>query len=79
MTTLTSAWPPTREWEVVRTVAAPPSIVVKCWGKWLFVSFVVLFLSYRVFCGGVLVVCLCVTCFSSHSHADAAAFGGGER
>jgi len=30
--TLTSARPPTRVWEVVRTVAAPPSIVVKCRG-----------------------------------------------
>jgi len=30
--TLTSARPPTRLWEVVCTVAAPPSIVVKCGG-----------------------------------------------
>jgi len=28
--TLTSAWPPTRAWEVARTVVAPPSSVVKC-------------------------------------------------
>jgi len=30
--TLTSARPPTRVWEVVRTVAAPPPIVVQCGG-----------------------------------------------
>jgi len=31
--TLTSARPPTRAWEVARTVVAPPSSVVKClWG-----------------------------------------------
>jgi len=48
--TLTSARPPTRVWEVVRTVAAPPSIVVKCVGVVLRV----------VVYGVVLVVCLCV-------------------
>jgi len=45
---------PTRAWEVARTVVAPPSSIVQClWG---------------VFLGGVwgvvLVVCVCVTCFS---------------
>ena len=36
-------------------------------GGWFFVwSFVVLFLSCRVLCGVVRVVCLCVACFSSH-------------
>jgi len=56
--TLTSARPPTRVWEVVRTVAEPPSIVVKCGGVVLRV----------VVCGVVLVVpcvaffllCVCV-------------------
>ena len=43
--------------EVVRTVVAPPSIVVKCGGGWFFVwSFVVLFLSWRVVC------CSCCVC-----------------
>ena len=53
-----TARPPTRVWEVVRTVAAPPSIVVKCVGVVLRV----------VVCGVVLVVsrvmlfllCVCV-------------------
>jgi len=63
--------PPTRVWEVVRTVAAPPSIVVKCGGVVLrvivcgvvlVVSCVVLLwcCSCRVLCGVVRVVCLCV-------------------
>jgi len=64
----------------VRTVAAPPSIVVKC-GGWFFVwSFVALFLSCRVLCccGVVLVVScvvcsccvfVCVTCFSSFTYS----------
>jgi len=45
--TLTSARPPTRAWEVARTVVAPPSSVVKC--------------LWEVFVWGVvLVVCVCV-------------------
>ena len=55
--------------QVVRTVAAPPSIVVKCGfsvGGWFFVwSFVVLFLSCRVLCCSCCVF-VCVTCFSSY-------------
>jgi len=51
---VTSARPPTRVWEVVRTVAAPPSIVVKCGGVVLLV----------VFCGVFLVV-PCVVCCCS--------------
>ena len=44
-------------WEVIRTVAAPPSIVVK-WGRWFFMwTFVVLFLPCVVWC--CLIVCLC--------------------
>jgi len=49
-----SARPPTRVWEVVRTVAAPPSIIVKCGGVFLRV----------VVCGGVLVVSCRVLCVS---------------
>ena len=46
--TLTSAWPPTRAWEVARTVVAPPSSGVKC--------------LWEVFVWGVvLVVCVCVS------------------
>jgi len=62
--TLTSARPPTRVWEVVHTVAAPPSIVVEC-GGWFFVwSFVALFLSCRVLCScGVVLVASCVVLF----------------
>ena len=45
-TCLTSARPPTRAWEVARTVVAPPSSVVKClWGVFVW-GFGVLFLSY---------------------------------
>jgi len=63
--TLTSARPPTWVWEVVRTVAAPPSIVVKCGGGCFFVwSFVVLFLSCRVLCCcGVVLVVSCVVLY----------------
>jgi len=47
---LTSAQPPSHVWEVVRTVAAPPSIVVKC-GGWFFMwPFVVLLLSCVCVC-----------------------------
>jgi len=77
--TLTSARPPTRVWEVVSTVAAPPSIVVKCGGGgslcgrvWCFSCrvlccvVVVLFLSCRVlWCS--CCVFVCVTCFSYHT------------
>ena len=46
--TLTSARPPTRAWDVARTVVAPPSSVVKC--------------LWEVFVWGVvLVVCVCVS------------------
>jgi len=62
--TLTSARPPTRAWEVARTVVAPPSSVVKClWGVFVW-GFRVLFLS-RVCVSGVLFsvgVWVCVTC-----------------
>ena len=47
---VTSARPPTWVWEVVRTVAAPPSIVIKCGGG------VVL----RVVVCGVVIVISCV-------------------
>jgi len=48
-------------YSVVRTVAAPPSIVVRCGGGGFFVwSCVVLFLSCRVLCVVVLTECLCV-------------------
>jgi len=47
---LTSARPPTRAWEVARTVVAPPSSVTKClWGG----------VRLGVW-GVVLVVCVCV-------------------
>jgi len=51
--TLTSAQPPTRVWEVVRTAAAPPSILVKCGVMVLrvVVCGVVLVVSCRVSCG----------------------------
>jgi len=73
--TLTSSRPPTRVWEVVRTVAAPSLGVFKCggWGSsyghlwccscrvvWCVV--VVLFLSCRVLCCPCCVF-VCVTCF----------------
>jgi len=54
---------PTGVWEVVRTVAAPPSIVVKC-GGWFFVwSFVNLFLSCRVLCCCEFLVVSCLVLF----------------
>ena len=52
--TLTSARPPTRAWEVARTVVVPPPSVVKCLREVFIRGFGVLFLS-----------CVCiVTCFS---------------
>jgi len=59
--TLTSTQPPTRVWEVVRTVAAPLSIVVKCGGGGLrvvvcAVVLVVSCVSWFVSC------CSCCTC-----------------
>jgi len=60
--TLTSARPPTRVWEVIRTVAAPPSIVVKCGGGG---SSCGRLLSCRVLCCcGVVLVVSCVVLFS---------------
>ena len=72
--TLTSARPPTRVWEVVDTVAAPPSIVVN-WGVGFFVwSFVVLFLScVCVCCSWCMFVCdlfLFLQAYWFHSHED---------
>jgi len=62
--TLTSARPPTRAWEVARTIVALPSSVVKClWGVFVW-GFGVLFLSC-VCVSGVLFsvgVCVCVIC-----------------
>ena len=55
---LLCAWPPTRVWEVVRTDAAPPSIVVKCGGAALFV--VVIGVSLVVSCVVLFVLCVCV-------------------
>jgi len=43
--TLTSARPPTRAWEVARTVVAPPSSVVKCLWEVFVWGFGALFLS----------------------------------
>jgi len=62
--TLTSARPPTRVWEVARTVVAPPSSVVKCLWEVLVWGFGVLFLScVCASVSGVLFsvgVCVCV-------------------
>jgi len=58
--------PHARVWEVVRTVAAPPSIVVKCGGGGVLGVVVCGRLwcwgqpKCRVLSGVVLVVCLCV-------------------
>jgi len=63
--TLTSARLPTLVWEVVRTVAAPPSIVVKCGGVVVLrvvVCGVVLVVSCVVWCCSCCVF-VCVTCF----------------
>jgi len=70
--TLTLARPPTRAWEVARTVVAPPSSVVKCLWEVFVWGFGVLFLSCAcVMVWGVLFsvsvcvcvcVCVCVTC-----------------
>jgi len=67
---LSTLFTQTQVWEVIRTVVAPPSIVVKCGevvlrvvvcGGVLVVSCVVLLCcSCRVVCCVVLVVCLCV-------------------
>ena len=58
----------TRVWEVVRTVAAPPSIVVKCAGVVLRVFLcVVLVVSCVVWCCSCRMF-VCVTCFSSYSY-----------
>jgi len=59
---LTSARPPTRAWEVARTVVAPPSSVVKCLWE-VFVWGVVLVVCVRVSVSGMLFsvgVCVCV-------------------
>jgi len=59
-----SARPPTRAWEVARTVVAPPSSVVKCLWEVFVWGFGVLFLScVCVGVGGVVLCrCVCVTC-----------------
>jgi len=61
--TLTSARPPTRAWEVARTVVAPPSSVFKCLWDVFVLGFGVLFLScVCVSVSGVLFsvgVCVC--------------------
>jgi len=58
---------PSSNAEVVRTVAAPPSIVAQCGGGWFFVrSFVALFWSCVVWCCSCRVF-VCVTCFSSNA------------
>jgi len=63
--TPTSARPPTRAWEVARTVVAPPSSVVKCLWEAVVWGVGVLFLSCAcVPVSGVLFsvgVCVCVT------------------
>ena len=57
---LTSARPPTRAWEVARTVVAPPSSVVKClWEVFVWGVVLVVCVCVCVVVGGV-VLCRCV-------------------
>jgi len=67
--TLTSARPPTRAWEVERTVVAPPSSVVKCLCGVFVWGFGVLFLlCVRGVVSLLVCVCVCDLLICSHLH-----------